>query len=224
MRYRIAGAGAGGRRGASRWSDATARQADRPPRARDGASAAAPSVGRSRATRPRRSGRRARRPPARRPRATPSRASRSRATTRSSRRLLPNELCGAKVVEVQLHGRTSSPTDADPEFAAMLARRSARRTDDVSLAVAGVVTADDPCSRRDLPDQGRRPEQAQGGLPRRNGEGGARRSRRSRSAGKTVLYDKDSDSFQYAYFKDDAVIFFVASDDQRAAEILAALP
>ena len=134
--------------------------------------------------------------------------------------LLPAELCGAPTTKFSFSG-DSFADSADPEFLAVLSALG-KTAADVSFAVAGTTT-DPTCSggifRVKGVDSGRFKEVFLAEAKKAGND-----YQELSLGGKTVLFDKTSSDLQYAYFKDDAIIFAGAADEATAATVIAALP
>lgn len=135
--------------------------------------------------------------------------------------LLPDTLCGEKVQKLSMGGAAFG-ANADPAFEAML-KSVGKTVSDVTLAIAAPLTAKATCSAGIFRIKG-----ADGGalkdafLAEATKEGNTFTV--TSIAGKDVYVDPKADTFGYAYFKGDAVLFASADNDADAASIIAALP
>lgn len=132
--------------------------------------------------------------------------------------VIPDQLCGTATIKSSAAGGAFAEGDAQIQaFLQSLGKTSA----DVSFAagIAGTtgcgvtVVQVKGASGAQMHDQFVAAATQQGTAPEEKSIGG-----------KSVLVGKDPNSFGYAYFKDDKVIFFTAPDDTKAAEIATALP
>ncbi len=136
--------------------------------------------------------------------------------------LLPAELCGAKVQKLSMGGEMFD-NSSDPTFGAVL-QKLGKTTKDVSFAVAAPLTAgDNTCAAGIFRIKG-----ADGGALKDAFLAEAAKEGNTfvvkNIAGRDVYTDPTSDSFGYAYFKGDALIFASAKNDADAASIISALP
>ena len=126
--------------------------------------------------------------------------------------LLPNQLCGTDTIkssaagdaQIQSFLASLGKTTADLSFAAEIAG-----TTGCSASIIRVKGA----NGTQMHDQFVATVTQQGAAPQEKTIGG-----------KTVLVGTGTNSFGYAYFKDDMLIFFSAPDDAKAAEVATALP
>jgi hypothetical protein len=133
--------------------------------------------------------------------------------------LLPNTICGETVLKFSFSG-ASFVSSADPEFVAIFGALG-KTANDVTLAAAGGASGD--CTAGIFRVKGADANQFRDVFMAEMTKEGITVTEES-LGGKTVLLGSDPESFQYGYFKGDALIFFTAPDEAKAAELAASLP
>jgi hypothetical protein len=132
--------------------------------------------------------------------------------------LLPNQLCGTDATKSSAAGGTFAAGDAQIQaFLQSLGKTSS------DLSFAAEVAGTTGCSASIVKVQGASATQMHDQFVTAVSQGGAAPQEKS-IGGKSVLVGTQPNSFGYAYFKDDMLIFFSAPDDTKAGEVAATLP
>jgi hypothetical protein len=135
--------------------------------------------------------------------------------------LLPATLCGKTVQKLSIGGEMFSSA-ADPEFQAVL-QRLGKSASDVSFAVATPAASGGGCSAGIFRIKGADGGALKDAFLAEAAKEGSKFEVKS-IGGKDVYVDPTSDSYQYVYFKGDAVVFAGAPSESDAATIIAVLP
>ena len=132
--------------------------------------------------------------------------------------MLPDQLCGAAAIKSSAAGGSFAAGDTQIQsFLASLGKTSS------DLSFAAEIGGTTGCSASIIRVKGASATQMHDQFVAAVTQQGAAPQEKS-IGGKTVLVGTGTNSFGYAYFKDDLLIFFSAPDDTKAGEVATALP